>query len=94
MSGVVQPQTPHRPDILRSQGGQERPDVGDLVGNVVFAKDIAGDDAGLAGLADVADAARQNGVSVIGTAVPGQEADEALLPEVRPLRNFLKIDAS
>jgi hypothetical protein len=78
VSGVVQPQTPHRPDIFRGQGGQERPDVGNLVGNIVLAKDVAGDDAGLAGLADVADAARQDGISVVGAAVPGQEADEAL----------------
>jgi len=78
VGGVVQAQTPHRPHVLGGQGRQEGADVDDLVGHVVLAKDVALDDAGLARLADVGDAAGQDGVAVVGPAVPGQEADEAL----------------
>lgn len=78
MGGVVQAETSHRPHVLGGQGRQERPDVGYVVGDVVLAKDVALDDAGLAGLADVGDAAREDGVAVVGPAIPGQEADEAL----------------
>jgi len=78
VSGVVQAETPHRPHVLRGQGRQEGADVDDLVGHVVLAKDVALDDAGLARLADVGDAAGQDGIAVVGPAVPGQEADETL----------------
>jgi hypothetical protein len=44
--------------MFGSQGRQKHADVGDVVGDGVLAKDIAVDDAGLAGLADVGDAAR------------------------------------
>jgi hypothetical protein len=54
---------------------------------MVLAKYVTLDDAGLAGLADVGDATGQNGISVVGAAVPGQEADEAL-GLVRPTRYF------
>lgn len=44
----------------------------------MLAKDVALDNAGLASLGDVGDAPRENGIAVVGAAVPGQEADEAL----------------
>jgi hypothetical protein len=76
--GVVQPQAAHRPHVLGGEGRQQQADIGDLVGDMVLAEDVALDDAGLAGLADVGDAAREDGVAVVGAAVPGEEADEAL----------------
>ena len=78
MSSVVQAETAHGAHVLGGQGRQQRADVDDLVGDVVLAEDVALDDAGLAGLADVGDAAREDGVAVVGPAIPGQEADEAL----------------
>jgi hypothetical protein len=78
MGGIVQTQTPHSPDIFGSQRRKEHADVGDPICDVVLAEDVALDDAGLAGLADVGDASREDGVAVVGPAVPGQEADEAL----------------
>jgi hypothetical protein len=78
VGGVVQAETAHRPDVFGGQGRQQQADVGDLVGHVVLAEDVALDDAGLAGLADVGDAAREDGIAVVGAAVAGQEADEAL----------------
>lgn len=78
MSSVVQTQTPHGPDILGGQGCQEQADVGDLVGHIVLAKDVALHNTSLASLGNVGDAPREDGVAVVGAAVPGQEADKAL----------------
>jgi hypothetical protein len=78
VGGVVEAETAHRPHVLGGQGRQQRADVGHVVGDVVLAEDVALNDAGLAGLADVGDAAREDGVAVVGPAIAGQEADEAL----------------
>lgn len=60
--------------LLRQRAEQEA-DVGDRICHVVSAKDVALDDAGLPGLRNVAHALGENGVTVIGAAILGQEAD-------------------
>ena len=50
----------------------------DLARDIVLAEDVALDDAGLLCLCEVADARGEDGVAVIGFAVFGEEADEAL----------------
>lgn len=78
MLRVVQAQAPHGSDLLRRQRTQEQADVGDVVGHIVLAEDVAGDDPGLLCLPDVRDAPGQDGVAVVGAAVLCQEADQAL----------------
>lgn len=78
MGRIVKPEASHRPDVLGRKGGQKRPDVHDLVGDVVLAEDVALDDTGLACFADISDTSGQDGIAVVSAAVPGQEADEAL----------------
>lgn len=64
--------------MFGGQRRQEEADVGDLVGDIVLAKDVTLNNACLACFGDVGDASRENGIAVVGAAVPGQEADEAL----------------
>ncbi|KAI4147539.1 MAG: hypothetical protein LQ340_005507 [Diploschistes diacapsis] len=45
---------------------------------MVLPEDVAGDDARLRRLGDVADAGREDGVAEVGLAILGDEADEAL----------------
>lgn len=71
MLRVVETQTPHRADVLKRQRRQQKPDVGHAVRHVVLAEDVARDDAGLLGLANVGDATGQDGVAVVGAAVLG-----------------------
>lgn len=78
MEGVVQAQTPHCADVAGRKRRQQEADVDDLVAHVVFPKDVASDDAGALGLGDVAHALGQNGVSIVGAAVLGQEAYKSL----------------
>ena len=51
---------------------------GNLVRHAVLSEDVSGDDPRLLGFGDVADARRENGVAVVGLAIFGEEADEAL----------------
>ncbi len=78
VSGIVQAETPHCPDMLGSQRCKEQTNVGDSIRHIVLAKDVALHDAGLAGLADVGNTAGKDCVAVVGTAIPGQETDKAL----------------
>ncbi len=82
MLGVVEPEAPHRPDILRGQRRQEEPDVGHLVRHLVPAEDVPGDDVGVPGLGDVRHAPGQDGIAVVGASVLGEEADKTLRAQV------------
>jgi hypothetical protein len=75
---VVQAETPHGSNVLRSQRSQQKADIDNIVTNIMLAKDIASNDLGLLGLTDVGHAARENSISVVCSAVLGQKADESL----------------
>lgn len=75
---IVQAETPHRLHILRGQRSEEVPDLGHLVSHVILAEDVALDDTGLLCLDDIADTLWKYSIAVIGPAIPGEEADEAL----------------
>ena len=49
-----------------------------LLGDFVLPEDIAGDYVRLLRFGDIADALGEDGVAIIGLAVVGEEADEAL----------------
>lgn len=78
MESIVQAETPNRLHILKGQRSEEVPDLGHLVSHVILAKDVALDDTGLLCLDDIADTLWEYSIAVIGTAVSGEEADEAL----------------
>jgi len=78
MQGVIQSQAPHGPDVVRGQRREEKPDVGDLVGHIMLAEDIALDDVRLGRFGDVRDAPGQDGITVVSAAILGQKADESL----------------
>jgi len=77
--GVVEAQAAHRADVRGRQRREQQPDVDDLVRDAVRAEDVPRDDARPRRLGDVGAAARQDGVAVVRAAVPGEEADEALV---------------
>ena len=82
MSSIVQPQTPHCPDVLGSQRRQQQPDVSHNIGDGVLAEDVALHNASLACLGDISHSPRKNGIAVISPAIPSQEANKALLSEL------------
>lgn len=54
------------------------PDLGHFVCHIILAEDISLDNPGLLGLDNIADSLGKYGVAVVGAAVSGKEADEAL----------------
>ena len=78
MSLIVQPQASHCPHIFPVERGQENTDVGDLIGNLMPAKDIASHYPGLFRLPDIGNALGKNSISIIGATIPGQEANKTL----------------
>jgi hypothetical protein len=66
---VVQTQAPHSPDVLRSQGREERADIGNLVSHFVLPEDVTGDDPGLFCLANIRDARGKDGITVVDAAI-------------------------
>ena len=78
MLGVVQAQAADGASVFWGERGEEESDVGDLVGEGVGAEDVAADDAGAGSLGEVGDIGWEDGVAVVGAAVAGEEADEAL----------------
>ena len=79
MSSIVQPQTPHCPDVLRSQRRQQQPDVSHNIGDGVLAEDVALHNASLTGLGNIGHSPGENGIAVVSPAVPSQETNKALL---------------
>lgn len=75
---IVQPKTPDCLHILRCQRCQEQADIGDLVRDLMLPEYIAGHDACLLGLGDIRHALGQNRISIVDSAVLGEEADESL----------------
>lgn len=78
MQGVIQSQASDGAYVGLGQRRQQRADTDDLVRHLVFAKDVASDDACLLGFGNVADSVAEDGIAVVGLAVLGQEADEPL----------------
>jgi hypothetical protein len=78
MLRVVQPKTPHRPDVFGGKGRKQHADVGHLVRHLVVAKDVAFDDPGGLDLGDVGHAMGEDGVAIICTAIAGEEANQSL----------------
>jgi len=64
--------------MLGSQGREEQADVNNSIRHIMLAKYIALHNAGLAGLADVANTTGKDCVAIVGAAIPSQETDEAL----------------
>ena len=63
---------------IQGKGCQQETHVGDLVSYLVLAEDIARDDAGLPGLGDIRDTMGQNGITIVNSAISGEEPDETL----------------
>lgn len=78
MLSVVQAQAPDRLDVLGRERTEKQSDVGDILRDVVFAKDVAGDHPGLPRSANIRGTPGQDGISVVGPAVLCEEADQAL----------------
>lgn len=78
MLRVVHAQPAHRRDVLSCQRRQKRFHGCDLACYAVVAENVALDDMRRGRLGDVGDAGRQDGVTIVDTAVFGQEADETL----------------
>lgn len=78
MFRIVQAQASNGPDMLGRQRGEKHADVGDLVRHLVAAENITADDTSLLGLSNVSRAAWQDGISIVGAAVLGQEPDQSL----------------
>lgn len=53
-------------------------DVDDLISDMVLPEDVAGDDSGTGRFRNIRDAFGQDGITVVGTAIPSYEPDEAL----------------
>lgn len=71
MECVVETQASDCPHLFRRQGSEEKADVGHLISYFVLSEDISLDDTGLSGLGDVRHPPREDGISVVGAAVPG-----------------------
>lgn len=78
MVGVVEADAANRAHVRGRERREEQANVGYLVGDMVLAKDVAMDDSGGFGARDVGDAAREDGVAVVGSSVAGEESNEAL----------------
>jgi len=76
--GVVEAQAAHRLDVGAVERRQQQPHVSDLLGDSVCAPWRPVDYLRLRRLADVCDARGQDRVAVVGAAVFGEEADQAL----------------
>ena len=76
--GVVEAQAAHRLDVGAVERRQQQPHVSDLLGDGVGAPWRPADYLRLRRLADVCDARGQDRVAVVGAAVFGEEADQAL----------------
>lgn len=87
MERIVQAKTPDCLHIFRCQRCQEQPHIGDLVCDLVLPEYIAGHDACLLGPGDIGYALRQNRISVVDSAIFGEEADESLGIVVGFIRN-------
>lgn len=78
MQSIVQAETPYGLHILGGERSQEVPDLGHLVCHVIFAEDVSLDHTGLLRLDDIGDTSGEDRITVISTAISGEEADEAL----------------
>jgi hypothetical protein len=83
---IVQAQAADSSDIFKSQRCQQETDVCHIVGNMVLPEDVALHDAGLLGLADVADSTGENRIAIVCAAVSCEKADESLRGELAPIR--------
>ena len=75
---IIQAQASHSPDVLESQWRQEETDVGYLIRDLVGSEDVSLDYASVPSLGYIRNALRQYGISVVSTAVSGQEPHETL----------------
>lgn len=78
MLRVVESQAAHGAGVFWSERGEQQPDVGDVVAEMVRAEDVAMDDARLLRLGEVGAAGGEDSVAVVGAAVAGEETDETL----------------
>jgi hypothetical protein len=78
MFRIVQSEAPNRTNVFQGQRGQQKPDIGDAVRDIMFSEDIPSHDFGLLGLTNVCHSTWEDGISIIGPAILGQEPDESL----------------
>lgn len=78
MLGVIETQAADGTDIGVGEGGEEQADVCYLVRDGVGVEDVTGYDARLGGFGYVGCGGGEDGVAIVGAAVAGEEADEAL----------------
>lgn len=75
---IVQTQAADRPDVFPGQRRKKHLNFGDLVCDIVLSEDVTLDHLCLGHFGKVADAHRENGITVVNLAVFGQESNESL----------------
>ena len=78
VQGIIQAQASHSPDVLKSQWRQEETDIRYLIRDLVRSEDISLNYASVPSLGYICNAIGQYGVSVVSTAISGQEPHETL----------------
>jgi hypothetical protein len=75
---IVEPQASHRFHVVQGKRCQEKADVFNLVGNIIFSEDLTTNDLGLLCFGNICYSMGKNCISVIGSSVLCKESNESL----------------
>lgn len=78
MVGIVEAQAADGARLCGSQRREEGSDFGNLVRNLVAAKDVSLDDAGTLSLGNVRHSVGEDGIAIVGAPVAGQKSNQPL----------------
>jgi hypothetical protein len=80
MQSIIEAETPHSPCVLWGERRQQHPNPKDLICHLVFTEYITSDNASMLSLGYICYALRQDGITIVGLRITGNETYKTLYP--------------